>query len=98
MAVMLASPVYTAPDNYESEKDRSLRIYLETKKQQQAKQEAMEAELVELSYSEWASTIIEFEKQSLLPENIANGKLEGAKISVLKAHFRKNIWPSRKND
>jgi len=96
MGIMKRAGVYTAPDNYESEKDRSLRIYLETKKLQQEKQAVMEAEIIEVSYNEWIAGLTEDQKRSLLPDHALNSKLEGPKIAALKTHYKKNIWPSKK--
>ncbi len=95
MGIMKRAGLYTAPDNYESEKDRTLRIYMETKKRQQEKQAAVEAELIDLSYNEWNFGLTEDEKKSLLPEHTLNSKLEGPKIAALKTYFKKNIWPEK---
>ena len=95
MGIMKRAGVYTAPDNYESEKDRALRTYMDTKKRQQEKQAAMEAELIDISYNDWISELTEDEKKIFIPEHVLNSNLEGAKISALKAHFRKNIWPEK---
>ena len=95
MGIMKRAGIYTAPDNYESEKDRALRTYLETKKRQQEKQAAVEAELMDLSYNEWMSVLTEDEKKSLLPDHTLQGKLEGPKIAALKTYFKKNIWPEK---
>jgi len=95
MGIMKRAGLYTAPDNYESEKDRTLRIYMETKKRQQEKQAAVQVELIDLSYNEWSFGLTEDEKKSLLPEHTLNSKLEGPKIAALKTYFKKNIWPEK---
>ena len=95
MGIMKRAGLYTAPENYESEKDRTLRIYMETKKRQQEKQAAIEAELIDLSYNEWNFGLTEDEKKSLLPDHILNSKLDGPKIAALKTYFKKNIWPEK---
>ena len=95
MGIMKRVGVYTAPDNYESEKDRALRIYMEEKKQQQEKRIAMEEELLEISYNEWISGLGEDEKKSFIPDHMLQMKIEGPKIAALKAYFRKNIWPEQ---
>ena len=95
MGIMKRVGVYTAPDNYESEKDRALRTYMETKKRQQEKQAAVEAELIDLSYNEWSFGLTEDEKRSLLPDHALSSKLEGPKIAALKTYFKKNIWPEK---
>lgn len=96
MGIIKRVGVYTAPDNYESEKDRALRMYVEAKKRQQEKQAAMEVEMVEISYSEWISELTEDEKKSLIPDHALNSKLEGPKIAALKTYFKKNVWPEKK--
>ncbi len=95
MGIMRRAGIYTAPDNYESEKDRALRTYLDTKKRQQEKQATVEAELMDLSYHEWMSGLTDDEKKSLLPDHTLHGKLEGPKIAALKTYFKKNIWPEK---
>jgi hypothetical protein len=95
MGIMKRAGLYTAPDNYESEKDRTLRIYMETKKRQQEKQATVEAELIDLSYNEWSIRLTEDEKKSLLPDHALNSTLEGPKIAALKTYFKKNIWPEK---
>lgn len=95
MGIMKRVGMYTAPDNYESETDKALRLYIEAKKRQQEKQAALEAEVIDLSYNEWVSGLTEDEKISFLPDHALNSKLEGAKISALRAYFKKNIWPDK---
>ncbi len=98
MGIMKRVGVYAAPENYESEKDRALRTYMEAKKRQQEKQATMEIEMIEISYNEWISELTEDEKKSLLPEHALSNKLEGPKIAALKTYFKKNIWPNKKNE
>lgn len=95
MGIMKRAGIYTAPDNYESEKDRALRTYMETKKRQQEKQAAVETELIDLSYHEWMSGLTNDEKKLLLPDHVVNSHLEGPKIAALKTYFKKNIWPEK---
>ena len=96
MGIMKRAGLYTAPDNYESETDKALRLYIEAKKIQQEKQAAMEVEIIELSYNDWISELTEDEKRSLLPDHALNSKLEGQKIAALKTYYKKNIWPEKK--
>lgn len=69
---------------------------METKKRQQEKQTAMESEIIDMSYHEWLAGLTEDEKTSLLPESVAKGKLEAAKMAALKTYFRKNLWQEEK--
>lgn len=55
-------------------------------------------ELIDLSYGEWVSGLTEDEKRSYLPGHAQNSKIEGVKISALKAYFKKNIWPEKKTN
>lgn len=98
MGIMKRVGVYAAPENYESEKDRALRIYIEAKKRQQEKQAAIEVEMIEVSYNEWISALTDDEKKSLLPDHVLKNKLEGPKIAALKMYFKQNIWPNKKNE
>ena len=95
MGIMKRAGIYTAPDNYESEKDRTLRTYMETKKRQQEKQSAVESEIIDLAYNEWMRELTDDEKKSYLPEHALNSKIEGVKISALKTYFKKNIWQEK---
>lgn len=94
MGIMKRVGVYAAPENYESEKDKALREYFEQKKIQKKKQETLENELIDLAYTDWSNKLTSDEKKSIIPDLIANGKIEGAKIAALKSYFKNNVWRS----
>ena len=96
MGIMKRSGVYTAPENYETPKDRAMRIYLKQQKAIQKKREVMENELLEIAFSEWKGQLSEEEKNNLLPEDIKRINLSGAKESHLKQYFRETLWETER--
>ena len=96
MGILKRTGMYLAPDNYESPHDRAMKLYLAKQKEIKKKKEAMENELLEISFSEWKGQLSEEEKNKLLPEDIKRINLSGAKESHLRQHFRETIWPEKR--
>ena len=93
MGILKRSAVYTAPDNYESLKDRALRELLERKKAEKEKREMMIKELINIAFEEWQAKLSQEEKDKFIPEEIRKGRLTGAKLASLKTYFTENVWP-----
>lgn len=93
MGILKRSAVYTAPDNYESPKDRALRELLERKKAEKEKRETMVKELINMAFEEWQAKLSQEEKDKFIPEEIRKGRLSGAKHASLKTYFTENVWP-----
>ena len=72
MGIMRNQKLYTVPKNYESPKDKALRLNLEHAKALQEKREKMESELINIEFNRWESSISEAEKDKLIPDRIKN--------------------------
>ena len=92
MGILRRQGFYNAPKNYESPKDRALRLKLEQAKVQQEKRQKMEDELVEVEFSEWKSKITEDEKNKIMPERVKESRFEAEKESFLKKYFKDKYW------
>jgi hypothetical protein len=93
IGILKRSAVYAAPDNYEAPKDRALREYLERKKIEKEKRDARLKELINIAFDDWQSKLNQEQKDRLLPEDVRNGRLAGAKLAALRTYFIENVWP-----
>lgn len=93
MGILKRSAVYTAPDNYESPKDRALRELFERKKAEKARRDIMIKEIINMAFDDWQAKLSQEEKEQLIPEEIKKSRLTGAKLASLKAYFIENVWP-----
>jgi hypothetical protein len=101
MVILRKGLPYTPPDNYESEQDKAMRLYLESEKSRAAKREKMLNELFELKFSEWYENQSEEFLISLLPEifkskKSANRESDSVK-KLAREYFEKNEWIDVKN-
>ena len=92
MGILKKGQEYSAPENYESDIDREIRIMKERSKTRQAKLE----EYKQLSFSEWVATKnVEERKQFLNLEDEAFQLMPPQAIKTsLRAHFDEKVWPS----
>jgi len=97
MGILTRVGVYAAPENYESPKDRAMRLYLEKKQVQQEKKATMEKECQQIAFQEWQDSLEDSEKEKLIPEAAKKMQIAGPKIAALRAHFENIIWPQKKN-
>lgn len=96
MGILLKQGVYLPPDNYESPKDRALRLYAEQQLVRAKKSEEIEGKARELAFESWLATLSASEKQALLPIEIAKSPFTSPKISEWKKYFNENIWPQQR--
>jgi hypothetical protein len=92
---------YTPPDNYESEQDKAMRLYLESEKSRASKREKILTELFELKFSEWYEKQSEEFLLSLLPDTFGSKKNATRESVAVKRfareYFEKNEWGDVKN-
>lgn len=84
--------VYTAPSNYESEKEKQMRLYYEQKKVEHERLKKVEDKLIDIAYQKWVSELSSSEKDALLPDDIRNVYLQGPKEAFLRSYFKNNIY------
>ena len=92
MGILKRSGVYTAPENYESSRDRAMRLYLEQQRETKKKREAMENEILEIAFSEWEGKLTEEGRAEILPEELKRMNAKSPKIACLRQYFRENLW------
>jgi predicted transcriptional regulator len=101
MGILRKGLPYTPPDNYESEQDKAMRLYLESEKSRVAKREKMLNELFELKFSEWYEKQSEEFLISLLPDTFGSKKSSDRDSVAVKRfareYFEKNEWIVVKN-
>ena len=100
MGIMRNAGVYAAPDNYESARDRALRVYLERQQQMAKRRAELEKQLLEMEREKWLEGLTDAEKEEMIPENLKQvGKqfrVEGPRISAIHEFFEENVWPELK--
>ena len=96
MGILKRSGIYTAPENYESPRDRAMRLYLAKQKEIKQKRETMENELFDLAFSDWEAKLGEEERSHIIPEEVKKMKFRGASLSALKEYFRESMWPEER--
>jgi hypothetical protein len=94
MGIMRGQGFYTAPKNFESLKDRALRLKTEQAKQQQEKRLKMESELIGIEFNKWHSNLTDIEIDKLIPARIKNTNVakEAQIISFLRGYFKDKCW------
>ena len=98
MAILKRVGVYAAPDNYESPRDRALRLYVEKEKIVQEKKAAIEKECFNLEFEKWLGQLSENEKSEIIPSETKKTNLAAPKMAALRVHFEKFFWQSIKNE
>lgn len=94
MGIIRRQGMYTAPKNYESPKDRALRFKLKQEKIQLEKREKMEADLIDVEFKKWETTINSDEKLALMPKSVKNSQFDGERTGFIHNYFKEKIWPS----
>ena len=97
MGIMRSGSPYAPPSNYENPQDRAMRLYLERRKEQDQKKQAMEEELFNLAFKDWELEVSQDEKEKLLPEEIKNSRYSAEKTAFIRLYFKNEIWPNYKN-
>jgi hypothetical protein len=94
MGILMRVGLYNPPENYESPKDRALRMLLERKKSEKEKRDGMIKELTTIAFDDWQEKLTKEEKDELLPEDVRRSRLSAAKTASLKTYFTENVWPN----
>lgn len=96
MGIMRGQGFYTAPKNFESLKDRALRLKTEQAKQQQEKRLKMESDLIGIEFNKWHSHLTDIEIDKLIPIRIKNTNVakDAQIISFLRGYFKDKFWPA----
>ncbi len=81
---------YTPPDNYESPRDRAMRIYLEKKREQQQKRKQMQRQLMGLEFEEWYSNLTTEQKKEIIPSYKEETKFSK---NLALGYFEENVFP-----
>ncbi len=93
MGILRRSGIYAAPENYESSKDRAMRLYLEKEKVIQEKRASLENELFSVEFNKWSNHLSEEDKNQIIPDEAKKINLNGPKIAALRLHFKQTFWP-----
>ena len=88
---------YTKPDNYESPKDRAMRIYLMEQTKFKLNREAQEKELFDVTFSNWMASVSDDELKNQLP-SLRNSQIKFKResqfiLSAAREYFRATLWP-----
>lgn len=97
MGILRSGKPYAPPANYECPEEIAMRIYLEKKREINAKRQAIEDALFQEAYHEWEMSLSQQEKESILPDPIKITKLYSDKIAYLRSYFKEKFWLSIKN-
>ena len=95
MGILRRGIPYAAPVNYESPQDQVLRKNLESKRQQAEKRAQMEAELKEIEFEEWYSSLSEVEKLERVPMLPREGS---GRKAAMRSQFEEQVWPERAHE
>lgn len=96
MGILRQGQPYIPPENYESPRERALRLFVEHKEAIERKQQEMEIKAAEFAFKDWLKTVSETEKQKIFPSVIRRMQADQPKIACLKEYFMKNIWPRQR--
>jgi hypothetical protein len=92
MGIMRKKEPYIPPTNYEDPQTRSLKTYLERKRQEEKKKEELEKEIFLLAYKEWENTLTDEDIVKIIPE--AQYREQGSILrqSSLEKYFKSTQW------
>ena len=103
MGILRNGLPYTPPSNYESPKDKALRLYNERMLKAEQGRVETEKQAVNLAFNDWFLHLTNKQKIELLPDmfrrNVTTEKLGKNKMleGAAKSHFEAEIWPDLKN-
>ena len=92
MGILRRQGFYNAPKNYESPKDKALRIKIEQAQKQQERRQKMENELIDVEFAEWKSNITNAEKEKIFPEEVKKSRFDAEREGYLRTYFKDNFW------
>ena len=94
MGILRTRGFYTAPKNFESLRDRKLRLKAEQATVLQEKREKNEEALFKIEFKKWRSRLADEEIEKLVPEEVKNDKVcrIPRQESFLKAYFNEKYW------
>ena len=100
MGLLIKGQPYNPPDNYESEKDRAMRLYYEKKRRDEDVRRQREEKLIEIELSSWTVGLSETEKELFVSEgykklNPESGMAKKIMEADLKSYFLENVWPEK---
>ena len=95
MGILRKGMPYAPPGNYESPTDEAMRLYVESKKEQEKKRQSLLNEALEFSFQEWLSGISDELKNQIIPPEIRKLQSEQPKRAVLKQYFENNLWSKK---
>lgn len=93
LGILLKGKPYLPPENYESPSDKAMRLYLENKRKQQEKRQAMEKEAYDFVMGEWIESLSPAEKNKILADIGVKFTSEAPRLAMLRNYFVENIWP-----
>ena len=93
MGILRKGIPYAPPDNYESPEDEARRKYLEAKRAQIARRDAIERETLELEFEEWKNSLTPTNCRELAP----HAKIDGSEmqLAALKQYFKESVYLNR---
>ena len=101
MGILCKGKPYVPTSNYESPKDKAIRLYKEKMVEIEQKRMITEKEITNLAFNNWFASITEDQKRQFLPEMLRKTtNLENSKILETSArqHFEKTIWPKKRKE
>jgi len=103
MGLLIKGQPYNSPDNYESPKDRALRLYYDKKRREEDERGRKTEELKDIEYRNWTVSLSDAEKDSFLSEGYKKLNPESTMAKKimeadLKAHFLETVWPEKMKD
>lgn len=93
MGILRKGMPYAPPSNYESPKERALRLFRNSKRRETEQLAIIETELLTITFEKWHAELSEEKKESLYTDDIKNSPLQARKRAFLKEYFEKNHWP-----
>jgi len=101
MGILRKGKPYAPSSNYESPRDKAMRIYRERMREIEQGRVAAEKEAINLAYNDWFAQLTDAQKKEFLPVSLRqNARLEKNKIleGSARNHFETEIWPDKKQE
>ena len=96
MGIMKRIGFYSAPENYESKRERAMRIYLANQKKIEERECEIEEKIIDLESQKWIAGLSEEEKQKIIPDNLKNIQISAPRMAALRTYFKNSVWQDKR--
>jgi len=96
MGIIRRHGYYNAPENYESPRDKAMRLRIEQIEKEKSERARLKQRVIEAERRAWADDLSEEDLDSILPKKTRSDGLKGLNRGYIQEYFVKNVLPGIK--